>query len=213
MKRFIYFLCIFLLFILINCKTVIIPPRVDVSLIEKLAVLPFTGSYTYAEIGRKLADGIVIEFTMRPIEFEVLDLGIVDSALRNTDISMFITVDPTKIGEHLKVSTLLMGRIEEFLIPPPRIRGPYFDKKEQKNRYKIEQESAISVTFRVIDVKTGNVLFADREVITIYQYDYYYEDEEVPVLDMSPYEIEQELIRRTAYKIARNFYPYKSFTF
>ena len=213
MKRFIYFLCIFLLFILISCKTVIIPPRVDVSLIEKLAVLPFTGSYTYAEIGRKLADGIVIEFTMRPIEFEVLDLGIVDSALRNTDISMFITVDPTKIGEHLKVSTLLMGRIEEFLIPTPRIRGPYFDKKEQKNRYKIEQESAISVTFRVIDVKTGNVLFADREVTTIYQYDYYYEDEEVPVLDMSPYEIERELIRRTAYKIARNFYPYKSFTF
>ena len=69
------------------------------------------------------------------------------------------------------------------------------------------------MTFRVIDVKTGNVLFADREVTTIYQYDYYYEDEEVPVLDMSPYEIERELIRRTAYKIARNFYPYKSFTF
>ncbi|MCP2606447.1 hypothetical protein NLC27_02720 [Candidatus Aminicenantes bacterium AC-708-I09] len=207
MKRFIHVLIIFLLFTLINCKTVIIPPKVDVSLIEKLAVLPFTGSYTYAEIGRKLADGIVIEFSMRPINFEVLDPGIVDSALRNTDISMFITIDPTKIGEYLKVSTLLMGRIEEFLIPPPRVSGPYFDKKAQKNRYKIEQESVLSVTFRVIDVKTGNVLFANREVTSIYQYDYYYEDEEVPVLDMSPYEIERELIRRTAYKIARNFLP------
>ena len=213
MKRFIYFLGIFLLFILINCKTVIIPPRVDVSLIEKLAVLPFTGSYTYAEIGRKLADGIVVELTTKPINFEILDPGIVDAALRNTDISMFITVDPSKIGEYLKASTLLMGKIEEFLIPPPKISGPYFDKKEQKNRYKIEQESIISVTFRVIDVDTGNVLFADREATRIYQYEYYYEDEEVPVLDMSPYEIERELIRRTAYKIARNFYPYKSFTF
>jgi|GEM_PF-4082005 hypothetical protein len=106
-----------------------------------------------------------------------------------------------------------MGKIEEFLIPPPKIRGPYFDKKAQKNKYKIEQESVISITFRVIDVETGNVLFADREMTSIYQYDYYYEDEETPILDKPPYEIERELIKRTAYKIARNFYPYKSFTF
>ena len=211
MKRFVFVIILFIT--IINCKTVIVPPRVDVSLIEKLAVLPFTGSYTYAEVGRKLADGIVVELTGRPINFEVLDPGIVDSALRNTDISMFITVNPAKIGEYLKVTTLLMGRIEEFSIPPPRVRGPYFDKKEQKNRYKIEQESVISVTFRVIDVETGNVLLADREMTSIYQSKYYYEGEETPILDKAPYEIERELIGRTAYKIARNFYPYKSFAF
>ncbi len=211
MKRFIFIIIFFI--IIISCKTVIVPPRVNVSLIEKLAVLPFTGSYTYAEIGRKLADGIIFELTTNPISFEVLDPGIVESALRNTDISMLITIDPTKIGNFLKVSTLLMGRIEEFAIESPKISGPYYDKKAQKNRYKIEQESRIFVTFRVIDVETGNILLADRETTSIYQYEYYYEDEEVPLLDRTPYELERELIERTAHKIARNFYPYKSFTF
>lgn len=211
MKRFVWFLILIPLIFILSCKTVWIPPRVDVSLIENIAVLPFTGSYTYAEIGRKVADAIISELSARQVNFNILDPGLVDTALRSSDISMFIVTDPTKIGQYLNVSTLLMGKVEEFVIGSPVINGPYDDKEAKKKKYEVEQESRISVTFRVIDVETGNILLADRGMITHEQSEYYYEDEEAPPLDQTPSEIERELIGEIAHKISRNFYYRKKF--
>ena len=136
------------LFLLTGCRATSITagfdPEADLSLIKKVAVIPFRNYSRDRFAGEKVSE-IFTSALIESNRLKVVEPGEVEAALRSAgaEVEKLAAKDLRKIGKQLGVQALILGSVGEY----------QFDRIE-KDLYPV-----VSVTARMVDVETGTVLW------------------------------------------------------
>ena len=144
------FLLVMLSLLLSSCavsrgNSAFLRPSVDINYIKKVAVLPFGGNGKDVLAATRARDITITQLLARHI-FDVVDKGLVDSVLQEEAIEPGTPLDKAmikRIGQRLNVQALVLGTVDQADI----VRHGMFSYPE------------ISITLRLVDVKSGLILW------------------------------------------------------
>jgi polysaccharide biosynthesis protein PelC len=126
--------------------TAFVHPRADLSIIHRVAVLPFESLTGEREAGRKVQDLFTVELLSLDA-FDVAEPGEVVRGFAKAGLDPNISLDPAdfkKLGDTLKVQAFFVGAVSEY--------------RERQIGTLNAPEVAISV--RLVEVESGQVLWS-----------------------------------------------------
>lgn len=121
-------------------------PGVTISQIESVAVIPFDNLSQHPDAGKKVVNLLLTELVNTGL-FRLADMGEVESSLRRLRIRTTAEIDLSKLktlGDELDIQTIIVGSIDEY----------------ELRQGKAGLISVVSVNARMLDVGTGDILWA-----------------------------------------------------
>ncbi len=145
-----YAIGLVLLFVVAGCGSkmaheTFLRPDVDLGYVETIAVLPFENNSSDSYAGERLRDITTTHLLARGL-FDVLDKGIVDSAMKEEAIDPRAPLGPDamkRLGQSLGAQALLLGTIDQLT-------------EERRGNYSFPR---LSLTFRLVDATAGTILW------------------------------------------------------
>ena len=126
-------------------------PGAGIASLETVAVLPFENLTRFPDAGEIVAELFTTEL-YRTDNFQVMDRNQVKRLMREKMIVPPVVVDrlaAQKIGEALEVDGVLIGSVSE-----------YWYRLAKRSRRPDGEEPAVGINARLVDVKSGEVVWA-----------------------------------------------------